>query len=251
MLTLVINLAGSEARLAAAAAQLDAAGIVWERLPAVDGRGRSPGDFPGYDAIASRRDWGRDLSGGEIGCYLSHVAALDRFLASDHRLALVLEDDFRLTPAAPGVLAALEAADAAGALGNWALANLTRRPGKFFRPLPVPVPGGTLGRAEYFPTWATALLWTRAGAAEFLAAHRTIRGPYDEILRDHFSRHGGGLGMRPPPIPPTPGDSDVRTADAGRRPGAPARARLRRRAANYPPALARWLAAGLRRRPRP
>ena len=237
MLTLLINLDASGPRLSAAAAQLEAAGLSWERLPAVDGRDRAPESFAGYDGPSVRRAWGRDLSGGEIGCYLSHFAALDRFLASDQTLLLVLEDDFRLRADAPAAIRAIAAAHASGALGDWSVANLSRRPRKFFTPLTA-IPGGVLGRAAYFPTLTTALMWTRAGAAAF-AADRTIRGPIDEILRNRFSRCGGGLACRPPPVPPAPGASLLHPDIP--RPHMPTRARLRRQARNYPAALAHWL----------
>ena len=62
-------------------------------IAAVDGQHRQATDFDIYDEGAAMTRHGRALIGGEVGCYLSHIAAIDAFLASGAQFALVLEDD--------------------------------------------------------------------------------------------------------------------------------------------------------------
>ncbi|MCG5235046.1 glycosyltransferase family 25 protein [Xanthobacter oligotrophicus] len=88
MLILVVNLARRTDRLAFMRSQLDALGLEFERVEAVDGRQEDVG--PGRHLITPL----------EIACALSHRKAWKRFLASDERLCLVLEDDALIAPEA-------------------------------------------------------------------------------------------------------------------------------------------------------
>src|ERR1700712_3774336 len=38
---------------------------------------------------------GRRILPGEYGCYRSHLLALERFLSSDHDVAIIMEDDIQ------------------------------------------------------------------------------------------------------------------------------------------------------------
>ena len=96
----VINLAGSEVRLRSAREQLKEAGLPCNRIEAVDGRGRQPEDFPQYDAGEALRHFGRGLKSGEIGCYLSHIAAAQALIDTGAPHGLILEDDFVSLPGA-------------------------------------------------------------------------------------------------------------------------------------------------------
>lgn len=107
LMTLVINLDRSPARLAKVAAQLDPLGWAWERLPASDGRQLTLADPQLIDVPAFERLHGKPPLPGELGCYLSHVRAMQRFLASDQPYLLILEDDVQLGPDLPRVVQAL------------------------------------------------------------------------------------------------------------------------------------------------
>jgi glycosyl transferase family 25 len=94
VLTLVINLDRSVERLNRIGRMLDEQSIKWERLPAVDGRALSETQVNQFlDAKAFGRRHGMTPLLGELGCYLSHVNAFKRLLASPFPLALILEDD--------------------------------------------------------------------------------------------------------------------------------------------------------------
>ena len=106
---LVINLARAEARRAKVRERLEAQGLDFEFVEAVDGRGIEPAAHPLYDAARRRRVFGRDLTGGEIGCFLSHRSILERMVAEEIEEVLVLEDDAILGPDFLTVLAAIRA----------------------------------------------------------------------------------------------------------------------------------------------
>jgi glycosyl transferase family 25 len=185
----VINLDGSDARWASATAELTAAGIPFTRLPAFDGRGRS--DLPLYDPAAALRRFGRHLTGGEVGCFLSHLDGARRFLATDAALGLVLEDDLACAPDAGQRLTALtrRLADMPG----WWVANLGEPVRRFGSDL-----GGGLLRAHYFPVTTTAILWTRPGATAFVKDATRIDMPVDHWLRWWMGVHDRGLGLADP-----------------------------------------------------
>ncbi|MDI4658614.1 glycosyltransferase family 25 protein [Xanthobacter autotrophicus] len=88
MLILLINLARRPDRLAFMRSQLDALGLAFERIEAVDGQ-----------ALDWRAGTGC-ITAGERACALSHRTAWQRFLASDEQLCLVLEDDALIAPEA-------------------------------------------------------------------------------------------------------------------------------------------------------
>ncbi|MCF7764048.1 MAG: glycosyltransferase family 25 protein [Verrucomicrobia bacterium] len=94
----VINLDRSTQRLAAIQAQLAPTQLEWQRVPAVDGRAIDVSSLPEVDEATYRRWQGKPLNPGQVGCYLSHIAVMRKFLESDSDFALVLEDDASLPP---------------------------------------------------------------------------------------------------------------------------------------------------------
>lgn len=198
----LINLDRAPERRALALSQLAMVGLVAHRLAAVDGQRLGPDDLAHYDADATRRRFGRSLGRGEIGCYLSHVAALRRFLASDAETLLVVEDDLLLTPNFGDLLSAM--VQALAGRSDWDVVNLGNRPRRWARPLlrlaQADEAMAELCVAHHFPALTTALLWSRAGAEAFLAQALPIRGAVDEVLKDWCIRRGRGLAFRVPPV---------------------------------------------------
>lgn len=88
----VVNLASATERWAAMHARLREAGIPFERVEAIRGRDL-PTPYADFDEAWHRRLTGRSPIPPEIGCYLSHVKAIDAFLRTDHTHGLFLEDD--------------------------------------------------------------------------------------------------------------------------------------------------------------
>ncbi len=127
----------------------------------------------------------RYLTAGEIGCYLSHARTLSHFLESGEDCACILEDDARLSPDLPDVLAALgtrighaivklEGVQRHSIDLRWPVAKAGQRSVMFrFKP--------TAGSAGYFVT--------RSSARALLDSMFPIREPYDGWFRQYW-RHG-------------------------------------------------------------
>ncbi len=105
--TWVINLDRAPDRLARISNQLAALGLPHTRLAAFDARHLQPAQLAQLDEAAYRQRHGMSPVLGELGCYLSHVAVMQAFLASPAQAALVLEDDVLLHPSLPAVLQGL------------------------------------------------------------------------------------------------------------------------------------------------
>ena len=107
----VINLDRSADRLAHMTAQLDSIGLEFERIPAVEGAhlqlDGNCGDEFSIDFDYWRKYHHRNVTASEIGCYLSHIKALETFLASSLSFALILEDDAEIAPDLVEVLHAI------------------------------------------------------------------------------------------------------------------------------------------------
>lgn len=120
LLVLVINLDRSPERLIKIGAQLERLGLAWERLPAADGRTLSMDDPQLLDVAEFGRRHGKRPMAGELGCHVSHVWAFQRFLRSEARWALILEDDALIGPDLPAVLQSLAACE-----DNWDMVKLS------------------------------------------------------------------------------------------------------------------------------
>jgi glycosyl transferase family 25 len=89
----LINLDRSTQRRAAMETRLAAVGLDYTRFPAIDGRADWDRLAPGVDQPAFRRNVGREVLPGEIGCYASHLGVWQALIDSPHEMALILEDD--------------------------------------------------------------------------------------------------------------------------------------------------------------
>lgn len=85
----VVSLATAEARRAAFADRAAGAAVPWRFFDACTG----PAEGMAIDEVAVRRNKGRALSRGEIGCYASHYSIWRDMIARGVPQAIVLEDD--------------------------------------------------------------------------------------------------------------------------------------------------------------
>ncbi len=207
----LINLDSSTERLASAQRQLSSVGLEFIRVPAFDGRGLTPDQFPHYDAPAAMRYMGRPLWGGEIGCYLSHLDCAKRFLASDRSVALVLEDDCEIVPEMPQVLErALAHLHDQGI--DWSVINI----GSFRRMIYTVIAEFSahgqvhqLSHAHYFPTSGPGIVWSRNAAQAFVDNHDRIFAHFEIFLRHWLTRADTGLSIWPPIVRPAGMVSDI------------------------------------------
>jgi glycosyl transferase family 25 len=200
--TWVINLDRAPDRLQRISAQLDRLGLRWTRLAAVDARALRPEQRAALDEGAYQRRHGMTPLPGELGCYLSHVAVVQAFLASDASFALVLEDDVRLGDSLPAVLQGLAACPE-----HWDMVKLSA----VHSGTPVPVrevaPGRQLAVMLSKCTGSSAYLINRRAATAYAAGLLPMTLPYD-----HVFDQGWRFGLKVRLVTPTPCEHDDQVA---------------------------------------
>jgi glycosyl transferase family 25 len=102
----VINLDRDVGRMASIAASLKALGLPFRRLSAVLGK-----DVPAWESLVDAKLYGarnrRPMpKPSEVGCYLSHLKAMEEFLQTEEPWCLILEDDVEVRAECVEVLAA-------------------------------------------------------------------------------------------------------------------------------------------------
>ena len=200
ILTYLINLDGSQDRLASATQQLNQQGFEFTRIPAYDGRGKVLSDFQQYDDEQAQKTMGRSLLGAELGCYLSHVRCVEQFLKTDADYLVVFEDDLKLAEGSKEIInEMLEHLEylAENRKLDWYLINLAANKKKFSKPL-MYVREHTLSQAYYFPILGLGLIWSRKGATEFLKQHFPIKMPIDNMFQSWLSQNAKGLSICAP-----------------------------------------------------
>jgi glycosyl transferase family 25 len=97
----LINLDRRPDRLAAMTAQAQGLGLALTRIAAVDGGATDPAELDRWFAPSGPLG---EIPRGDKACFLSHRRAWQAFLATGDAHAVILEDDVRLSPAAPPLL---------------------------------------------------------------------------------------------------------------------------------------------------
>ncbi len=93
----LINLDRSGDRLAHMQAELDRAGVAFERVVGVDGSALAASALAAFQRARTAAKPGGWLP-GEVGCFLSHFALWQRIAAGSEEWAAILEDDVRVAP---------------------------------------------------------------------------------------------------------------------------------------------------------
>jgi len=91
--TWLINLDRDTGRRARMETQLTSLGLPFTRFAAINGKDHVAELAKRADAAAYARNMGSPILPGKMGCYASHIAVWEEFLASDRDVALILEDD--------------------------------------------------------------------------------------------------------------------------------------------------------------
>lgn len=203
--TWVINLDRAPERLARVSARLQELGLPFTRLSAVDARALTPQQRAALDEAAYRRKHGMSPVLGELGCYLSHVAVMQAFLASNAEFALVLEDDVLLHDSLTAVLQGLMRNPA-----RWDVAKLSA----VHRGTPVPylevAPGHRLAVMLSRCTGSSAYLMNRRAAQAYTrepGGLLPMQLPYD-----HVFDQGWRFGIKFRLVTPTPCGHDEQIA---------------------------------------
>jgi glycosyl transferase family 25 len=194
----LINLDDNIERLGIATEQLQSQGIQFERISAFDGRGLNPADHPLYNSHKARKYMGRELVGGEIGCYLSHMDCALKFLSSDADYAVVFEDDFKISHSLDSKIKST--LDFLKTNESWQLINIGNEKLKIsteIHSISIENNRHALHKAHYFPMTTTGLIWNRSGAKGFLDISTEIFAPVDNFLRYWMTKTNTGLAFKP------------------------------------------------------
>jgi glycosyl transferase family 25 len=198
--TWVINLDRAPDRLTRISRQLHDLRLPFNRLPAVDARCLTPAQAAAIDEMGYRRKHGKTPLAGELGCYLSHVEVMRRFMAGAARFALVLEDDALLQPSLPAVLRGLLQHPA-----RWDMVKLSAvHSGTPVRGIEVAA-GHRLAVMLSRCTGSSAYLMNRRAAGRYLQGLLPMSLPYD-----HVFDQGWRFGLRVRLVTPTPCGHDER-----------------------------------------
>jgi glycosyl transferase, family 25 len=174
---LVINLPSSTERRDAMAEQLARLRLEAVFIEAVDGRAMEAGQRAAHCA-ESFTAFHSPLTAAEIGCYLSHLKALEHIVHQDWPWAVVLEDDLVL----PADVAQRLGVVCRETAGDYDLIKLL---GHLRQHLVLQTfsNGDQLVRYRRPPISACAHLWSRTGAQKILAHSRRIRRPIDVEIK--------------------------------------------------------------------
>jgi glycosyl transferase family 25 len=190
----VINLDRDVERMDALTRSLERLALPFERVSAVLGK-----EVPDWEqlvdaelyAARNRRAMPR---AGEVGCYLSHLKAMETFLRTDAPWCVILEDDVEVGPECVAVLAAL------GRQDDWDLAKL------FCFHSGLPVRKRALTATHHLvvhltrTTSSAAYAVNRRAAKTLLKSMRPISGQVDHALERPWETGLRVRGVRPLPV---------------------------------------------------
>ena len=201
----VINLDSSTKRLDGFNAAFKKTKLNIERVSAVDGKLIDIEAFS--DENLCKKQMGRGLQPGEVGCYLSHKKVIEQFLSTNAPYAIVFEDD--AIPNEGFEQTVITIIDKFLKHNNsTAAVNLGAMDFKYSSKI-LAMNGNVLRCTHRFPMLATAVLWTRQGAKTFLESALPITMPYDNFLRYLFSGTNTAFSIQPPIIRFSGVESDI------------------------------------------
>jgi glycosyl transferase, family 25 len=200
----VINLDHSTERLAAIQKQAEVVRLPLTRVPGVLGRAVDLANTPAVDVRGYALRHGRDISMNEVGCYLSHLRALDAFLASGAAFGIILEDDAGLPAGYLDLIQRLLEKQHA-----WDIVKLSA----FHSGTPLLIEpigqGQSLGIPLSRHMNANNVLYSRAAAEKMVRALTPMQLPFDHALERAWLF---GLRLRvvtPSPCPPDTGHAST------------------------------------------
>lgn len=157
-----------------------------ERVAAVDGPAVPPSEWVDVDQRRFQRSHGRRMLPGEYGCYRSHLAALDAFIATGEPLGVIVEDDIELDEKLPERVRSI----AAGA-PPFDVIKLVNHRAYGFRRKGTSALGDHYGRCVHGPQGSAACYAvTRDGARRLRRSLAMMWLPYDVALE-----RGWGTGV--------------------------------------------------------
>lgn len=173
----VINLERSQDRWEQIKISAEKFAIDLHRIDAVEGKHLSSEDLSDFDEAGFRRWHGKIAMPAEIGCYFSHIRALEVIANSAEPYAVIVEDDVLFTPEFKPFL------EKAMILRGWDAIKLVNHRVAAFRSFHKIDDQFSIGRCVHGPSGSSAAyIVSAAGAAKLLTAIKPMRLPYDVAL---------------------------------------------------------------------
>ena len=202
----VINLDRSTERLELISSQLSNQKINIKRIPAIDGIELNIGKEA--DDAMCKSEMGRSIQPGEVGCFLSHIKALETFISSKSDFAVILEDDAIIQSEFYIRIKTLCNFLVTNQYSNLCAINLGPSDYKYTTKIKS-LANFELLRAHRFPMLATGILWTREGAEVVLSQKGKVKYPYDNYLRILLTKNSNGLSVKPALVKAAEISSDI------------------------------------------
>jgi glycosyl transferase family 25 len=202
----VINLDRSTERLELISSQLSNQKINVKRIPAIDGIEINI-DKEADDSMC-KSEMGRSIQPGEVGCFLSHIKALETFISSKSDFAVILEDDAIIQSEFYIRIKALCNFLVTNQYSKLFAINLGPSDYKYTTKIKS-LANFELLRAHRFPMLATGILWTREGAALVLSHKGKVKYPYDNYLRILLTNNSNGMSVKPALVKAAEVSSDI------------------------------------------
>ena len=202
----VINLDRSTERLKLISSQLSNQKINIKRIPAIDGIELNI-DKEADDSMC-KSEMGRSIQPGEVGCFLSHIKALEAFISSKSDFAVILEDDAIIQSEFYIRIKTLCNFLVTNQYSKLFAINLGPSDYKYTTKIKS-LANFELLRAHRFPMLATGILWTREGAEVVLSQKGKVKYPYDNYLRILLTKNSNGLSVKPALVKAAEISSDI------------------------------------------
>lgn len=172
-----INLARSRDRWERLKASAELCDIELRRVEAVEGKLLSGDELADFNEAGFRRLHGKIAMPAEIGCYFSHIRALQAIIDAPEPFAVIVEDDVSFTPTFSQLVRRLTH------ISGWDVVKFVNHRTAAFRVFHEVDADFAIGRCLHGPLGSSAAyMVTKEGAAKLLAAIRPMRLPYDVAL---------------------------------------------------------------------
>jgi glycosyl transferase family 25 len=194
----LINLARSKDRLACCRAEFNKAGLSFERVEAIDGVVLTQAQVDEYYRWQDS-DYYKELSKGELACYLSHRKVWQKIIDEQLDFAVIFEDDIGVSSQTPDAIHAIS-----GIKEEWDYIKLAEFPVKrdvaHEYKLKLNDIEFDLVTYQKVPNRTCAQVVSRSGAIKLLEHSKKISRPIDIDLQYWWEKDLKLFGLKPYPI---------------------------------------------------
>ena len=190
----VINLEDSVDRWQKIKSQLELQNLEYERISALDLRRQNNKHLIAYyNRKKNYFGYKRDLSLGEIGCYLSHRECWKRIWHDEIEFAIILEDDIRLIGDLNEVIHSLNTVD----INYWEYLKIGETPIKRSKKTAIVKGKFSFVRYRKLPSGTFAQIVNKSGAKKLLENSQDIYRPVDIDIQYTWENKLNAFGLLP------------------------------------------------------